>query len=104
VDQITAKANQTLAMLKINIKLVPSKIKDKVYKSLVRPKLESASSVWAPWQQFLINKIENIQCRAAQFVVSDYNPFNSITQHISNLNWETLEDRLINLGCVCSIK
>ena len=93
VDQITAKANQTLAMLKRNIKLVPSKIKDKAYKSLVRPKLEFASSVWAPWQQFLINKIENIQRRAARFVVSDYNPFNSITQHISNLNWETLEDR-----------
>ena len=60
VDQITAKATQTLGMLKRNIKLVSSKIKDKAYKSLVRPQLEFASSVWAPWQQFLINKIKNL--------------------------------------------
>jgi len=92
VDHITTKANRTLAMLKINIKLVPSKIKDKSYKSLVRPQLEFASSVWAPWQQFLVNKIENIQHRAARFVVSNYNPFNSVTQHISNPNWKTFED------------
>ena len=57
VNQITAKANQTLAMLKRNIKLVPKNIKDKAYKSLVRPQLEFASSVWAPWQQYLINKL-----------------------------------------------
>ena len=48
--------------------------------------------MWAPWQQYLINKIEEIQCRAARYVTSDYDPFNSVTQHISNLRWETLED------------
>ena len=93
VNQITAKANQTLAMLKRNIKLVPKNIKDKAYKSLVRPQLEFASSVWAPWQQYLINKIEKIQRRPASYVTSDYDPFNNVTQHISNLRWETLEDR-----------
>ena len=61
VNYVTAKANQTLAMLKRNIKLAPQKIKDKAYKSLIRPQLEYASSVWAPWQQFLINKIEQTQ-------------------------------------------
>ena len=49
VNYVTAKANQTLAMLKRNIKLTPQKIKDKAYKSLIRPQLEYASSVWAPW-------------------------------------------------------
>ena len=46
INQITAKANQTLTMLKRNIKLVPKNIKDKAYKSLVRPQLEFAPSVW----------------------------------------------------------
>ena len=45
INQITVKANQTLAMIKKFIKLVPENIKDKAYKSLVRPQLEFASSV-----------------------------------------------------------
>lgn len=47
VNQITAKVSQTLAMLERNIKLVLNKIKDKAYKSSVRPKTLVASSVWA---------------------------------------------------------
>ena len=93
VNYVTAKANQTLAMLKRNIKLAPQKIKEKAYKSLIRPQLEFASSVWAPWQQFLINKIEQTQCRAARYVTSDYDPLSSVSLHISNLKWDTLEDR-----------
>ena len=93
VNYVTAKANQTLAMLKRNIKLASQKIKDKAYKSLIRPQLEFASSVWAPWQQSLINKIEQTQRRAVRYVTSDYNPFNSVSLHISNLKWDTLEDR-----------
>ena len=80
-------------MLKRNIKLAPQKIKDKAYKSLIRPQLEYASSVWSPWQQFLINKIEQTQRQAARYVTSDYNPFSSVSLHISNLKWDTLEDR-----------
>ena len=79
-------------MLKRNIKLASQKIKDKAYKSLIRPQLEFASSVWAPWQQSLINKIEQTQRRAVQYATSDYNPFNSVSLHISNLKWDTLED------------
>ena len=93
VNYVTAKANQTLAMLKRNIKLAPQKIKDKAYKSLIRPQLEYASSVWVPWQQFLINKIEQTQHQATRYVTSDYNPFSSVSLHISNLKWDTLEDR-----------
>ena len=95
VNHITAKANHTLAMLKRNIKLAPKMIKDKAYKSLIRPQLEFASSVWAPWQQSLINKIEKTQRRAARYVTSDYDPFSSVTQHMNNLKWETLDDRRI---------
>ena len=80
-------------MLKRNIKLASQKIKGKAYKSLIRPQLEFASSVWAPWQQSLINKIEQTQRRAVWYVTSDYNPFDSVSLHISNLKWDTLEDR-----------
>ena len=102
VNYVTAKANQTLAMLERNIKLAPQKIKDKAYKSLLRPQLEFASSVWAPWQQSLINKIEQTQRQAARYVTSDYNPFNSVSLHISNLKWDTLEDRR-NKSRLCTV-
>ena len=49
--------------------------------------------MWAPWQKSLIDKIEKIQCRAAQYVTSDYDSFNSVTLHMNNLKWQTLEDR-----------
>ena len=57
--------------------------------------------MWAPWQQFLINKIEQTQHRATRYVTSDYNPFSSVSLHISNLKWDTLEDRR-NKSRLCS--
>ena len=36
--------------------------------------------------------LEQTQHRAVRYVTSDYNPFNSVSLHISNLKWDTLED------------
>ena len=100
INQITVKANHTLSLLQRNIKLAPTKTKE-LYKSLVRPQLEYASTVWSPWQNTLINNIEKIQRRAARYVTNDYNPYSSITQLLTALNWEPLE---LILGCVCSTR
>ena len=62
INQITVKANHTLSLLQRNIKLAPTKTKELLCKSLVRPQLEYASTVWSPWQNILINSVENIQC------------------------------------------
>ena len=96
INQITTKANHTLSMLQRNIKLAPIKTKELVYKSLVRPQLEYASTVWSPWQNTLINSVEKIQRRAACYVTNDYSPYSSVTQHLTALNWEPLEARRIN--------
>ena len=95
INQITTKANHTLSLLQRNIKLAPKKTKELVYKSLVRSQLEYASIVWPPWQNALINSIEKIQRRAARYVVNDYNPYSSVTNHLIDLNWEPLEARRI---------
>ncbi len=96
INQITVKANHTLSLLQRNIKLAPTKTKELLYKSLVRPQLEYASTVWSPWQNTLINSVEKIQCRAACYVTNNYNPYSSGTQLLTALNWEPLEVRRIN--------
>ena len=63
------------------------------YMALVRPLLEYSNSVWDPYQKELINKIENIQKKAARFTTNTYDKTTSITQLIKDLNWDTLQNR-----------
>ena len=46
---LIANHMHTLSLLQRNIKLAPTKTKELLYKSLVRPQLEYASTVWSPW-------------------------------------------------------
>ena len=61
--------------------------------SLVCPLLEYSSAVWNPHTQGLITKIENVQRRAARFVVNDYSRTTSVTEILNNLQWTSLKDR-----------
>ena len=48
INFISSKANQSLGFLKRNLKINSQTIKEKAYKSIVRPKLEYCSTVWDP--------------------------------------------------------
>ena len=48
INFISSKANQTLGFLRRNLKINSQTIKEKAYKSIVRPKLEYCNSVWDP--------------------------------------------------------
>ena len=48
IDHVTANANWTLGFIRRNIKTKVPKVREAVYDSLVRPKLEYASAVWDP--------------------------------------------------------
>ena len=48
INFISPKANHTLGFLKRNLKINSSTIKEKVYKSIVHPKLEYCNTVWDP--------------------------------------------------------
>ena len=50
ISRISKKANQTLDFLKRNIKIHHEDLKATAYKTVVRPQLEYASSVWSPTQ------------------------------------------------------
>ena len=47
-------------------------VTEMAYKSIVRPQLEYASSVWDPSQDYLIRELEGVQRKAARFVMGDF--------------------------------
>ena len=72
IDNITKKANQTLAFLRRNINMCSRDSKEQAYKNFVRPTLEYASSVWNPHTTRNINAIEKVQRRAVRFTTGIY--------------------------------
>ena len=93
VDQASKKASNSLAFLRRNLYNYPSHTKAQSYQTLVRPILDYASSTWDPYTQSSINKLEGVQYRAARFVTGDYGTTSSVSEMVSNLGWETLQDR-----------
>ena len=93
INEKIANASRTLGLVRRNIKTPSTNIRDLAYKALVRPKLEYASIVWSPWQNYLTDAIEKVQRQAARYVYNDYQLDSSVTTMIHNLNWEPLEMR-----------
>jgi hypothetical protein len=96
VDNITTKANQTLGFLRRNIPFHSESLKATAYKSLVRPQLEYASSVWSPFTGVLIDQIEAVQRRAARWVKRDYARTSSVTAMLEDLKWRRLDLRRVD--------
>ena len=66
-------------------------VKETAYLTLVRPCLEYASSIWDPYQSYLISGIEKIQRRAARWIFSDYSRYSSVNNMLTQLQWSSLE-------------
>ena len=62
-------------------------------KVFVRPLLEHAASVWDPYSQKNIAKIEAVQRRAARFVLNRFRNTSSVNNMLEALGWPTLEQR-----------
>ena len=72
ISNIIVKASKTLAFLRQNLKIGAIRTKQLTYKSLVRPLLEYASTVWDPHINKDTSRIKMVQRRAACFVLQDY--------------------------------
>lgn len=79
--------------MKRNFTDCPKPVKLHLYKALVRPKLEYASSVWDPHTDVCINILEAVQNRAARFIMNDYSRFHSVSNMKSSLNLPPLSQR-----------
>ena len=61
INRISKKANNTLGFLRRNIKIHSESLKFSAYKVLVRPQLEYCSTVWCPFTDSNISKLEAVQ-------------------------------------------
>jgi hypothetical protein len=93
IGDICNKANRTLGFLRRNLNITSSSIKEQAYKSLVRPTLEYACSVWDPYIKEDISSLEKVQRRAARYVTNKYRNTSSVGDMLSTLQWRSLADR-----------
>ena len=91
IKKTVNKTNQMLGFRRRNLKISSSSIKEKSYKTFVRPLLEYASSVWDPYTQKSIDKLEAVQRRAVRCVLNHYHNTSSVIQLVDQLRWPSLE-------------
>ena len=93
VKKVTAKGNTMLGILCRNLKNCPKNLKDLAYKSILRPKLEYAYSIWDPYTDVNINTLEGVQRRSARFVCNQFSYHESVTSMLNELDWPSLQQR-----------
>ena len=99
-ENVTEKGNKTLGFLRRNFKDCTTQVKAATYTTMVRPTLEYmyVATVWDPYLQKDIKAIEQIQRRAARYVLNDYSTRTPgcVTGMVNKLQWESLETRRRN--------
>ena len=93
VENITGKANSTLAFLRQNLRVNSPKIKTLAYFGLVRPLLEYAAAVWDPYTNINNRKIEMVQQRSSRFVVKNYDRTACAGAILNELGWKSLHSK-----------
>ena len=107
INSTSSKANQTLGFLERNLRISSSTIKEKTYKSLVRPKLEYCSTVWDPkcitnpkdgdkTSHRLVDQLEMVQWRAARWVTGRYHNTSNVSDMLRSLDWRSYEQRRVD--------
>ena len=92
-NTICCKANCTLGFLRRNLKIGSKAIKERAYKTLVRPQVEYAAAVWDPHTDREIKAIQAVQRRAARFCLGRYRRTSHVSDMLEELQWPTLKSR-----------
>ena len=93
IKSICDKANRTIGFLRRNLSVGSVSIKQQAYFSLVRPLVEYASTVWDPYTQANIQKLEMVQQLAARYITSRHRNTSSVSDMLQSLRWRSLEAR-----------
>ena len=94
IKQVTNRATVTRSRGSYNaistIAQCPSKLAN-CYKSMIKPIVEYACTIWAPHTQKDIATIESVQKRAARLFCNNYSPYASVHAMLAYLQWSSLE-------------
>ena len=82
MEQTSSKENRSLSFIRRNLKINSKTVKDRAYKTLVRPKLEYCCTVWDPYTS------ENIYSLEKENI-------SSLTDMMHTLSWPTLQEHRI---------
>ena len=93
IDNTCRKGNRTINFIHRNFKDCNQKVKEKLYKTYVRPSMEYCSSVWDPYTQSNIDKLEQVQRRAARLVTNNFSRYTRVTPLLHQLQWTPLAER-----------
>ena len=58
---------------------------------MICPVMEYAAVVWDPYYQSDIQQLENVQHRAARWVLNDFIRYSSVTHMLHQLSWPSLQ-------------
>jgi len=91
INSLCRKTNHLLGFLRRILHHFPSHLKEHAYKQIILPSVEYCCSIWDPYQQTSIHKLEMIQHRVACFVLNRPRRKNCRDSVTDMLNWQTLE-------------
>ena len=93
ICSLAKKANSSIGFFRRNLQIHQKHIKANAYinKTLVRPQIEYASTIWDPFTQENQNKIEMVRRRAARFACNNYRREASVTTMLDELGWHSLK-------------
>ena len=98
IAHTAGKARRNLGFVRRNLYQCPQSIRERAYKTLVRPLCEYACCVWDPYRGDDIRVLEQVQRSAARFVLNKPHKKNastheSVSDMISQLGWPSLQKR-----------
>ena len=93
INRISSNASKSLGYLKRDILTKHPGIREAAYKTIVRPQLEYASTVWNNNLKKDKDKIESVQKRANRWTLNNYSSYASVTNMQKQLGLRSLEQR-----------
>ena len=107
VDYVCSKATKQIGLLNHNLHTCPKALKELSYNQFVLPILDYASSIWDPYHQNLIVKLEMIQHKAARYIFNQpwrRNVRDSVSLLLESLCWPSLQRRRENTRLILLYK
>ena len=93
INRITSNAYNTLGFLKRNVRTKNHVFRKAAYKTLLRPQVEYASTVWSLHTDKGIEKAEMVQRKAIRWTMNNYSSYASVTDMQNKLCLRSLEQR-----------